>query len=126
MTASRRLKKGDFWLIGGLLFLAALLFACSAWWPKEPGATVCVMVDDKRYAVYPLGIDTEADILTPYGHNRLVIRDGAARIVDADCPQQICVRRRAIRASGEVIVCLPHRVVVTVEGGDRADVDAIT
>ena len=125
MTAPRRLKKGDLWLIGGLLLLAALLFAWQTFRPAKPGAFVRVTVNDQPYATYRLDADIKADILTPYGHNRLVIQNGAASIDDADCPQQICVHHRAISRSGEVIVCLPHRVVVTVEGGDFADVDAI-
>ena len=126
MSASRRLKKGDLWLIGGVLLAAAVLFAWSALRPASPGAQVRVTVDEQTYAVCPLDTDTELNIVTPYGQNRLVIQNGTAFIETADCPQQICVHHRAISKTGEVIVCLPHRVVVTVEHGDAPDVDAIT
>ena len=125
MTAPRRLKKGDLWLIGGLLLVAALLFLWRICFPAPPGATVRVTVDDTLFATYPLSVDTEADVVTSYGHNHLVIRDGAVWVDDADCPQQICVHHRAISHSGDVIVCLPHRVVVTVEGGAAPDVDTV-
>ena len=125
MTAPRRLKKGDFWLIGGLLILAALLFLWRVCFPAQPGATVRVTVDDALFATYPLSADTEADIVTPYGRNRLVIQGGAVWVGDADCPQQICVHHRPVSASGDVIVCLPHRLVVTVEGGAAPDVDTV-
>ena len=125
MTGARRLKKGDFWLIGGLLAFTALLFLWRVCFPAPQGAIVRVTVDDQPYATYPLSVDTEADIVTENGHNHLVIRDGAVFIDDADCPQQICVHHRAISHSGDVIVCLPHRVVVTVEGGAAPDVDTV-
>ena len=126
MTAPRRLKKGDFWLIGGLLFVVALLFLWHVCFPAPPGATVRVTVDDQVYGIYPLSVDTEVEIVTPHGHNHLVIQGGAVSIDGADCPQQICAHHRAISRTGDVIVCLPHRVVVTVEGADAAAVDAVT
>ena len=126
MTGARRLTQGDSWLIGGLLIRVVLLFLWRVFFPAPPGATVRVTVDDRPYATYPLSVDTEVDIITEHGHNHLVIRDGAVFVDDADCPQQICVHHRAISRSGDVIVCLPHRVVVTVEGGDVPDVDAVT
>ena len=125
MTAARRLKKGDFWLIGGLLLLALLLFLWRVCFPAPAGATVRVTVNDELYATYSLSADTEADVVTPYGHNHLVIQGGAVWVDDADCPQQICVHHRAISRAGDVIVCLPHRVVVTVEGGAAPDVDTV-
>ena len=71
MSGARRLKKGDCWLIGGLLLVAALLFAWRAWRPAPPGATVRVTVDDQPYAVYPLNENTAVDIVTPHGHSAL-------------------------------------------------------
>lgn len=49
------------------------------------------------------------------GSNRLILRDGAADIIEADCPDQICARQQPITEVGQTIVCMPHRVVVTIE-----------
>ena len=57
-----------------------------------------------------------------------MIEDGAARMEDADCPDQICVRQGKIRAQGETIICLPNRVVVRITGTgepDGEEVDAV-
>jgi hypothetical protein len=37
----------------------------------------------------------------------------------ADCPDKLCVSHREIFREGESIVCLPHRVVVTVTKGGK-------
>ena len=42
---------------------------------------------------------------------------------DADCPDRLCVKQGSISKNGESIVCLPHKVIVTVTGGDGADYD---
>ena len=46
---------------------------------------------------------------------------------EADCPDQICRKHKAIDKSGETIVCLPHKVVIEVEADTREqELDGIT
>ena len=45
-------------------------------------------------------------------------------VVSADCPTQDCVRSGSISRAGESIVCLPGRVVITIEG-DSGNYDLI-
>ena len=42
---------------------------------------------------------------------------------DASCPDQLCVHQNAIDKTGQTIVCLPNKVVVTVENGEEDEVD---
>ena len=72
----------------------------------------------------PLSEDTRIVLGEGEHTNTLVIENGAARVVEASCPDQICVNQGAVRYEGESIVCLPHKLVVTVEGGRPNDVDA--
>ena len=58
--------------------------------------------------------------------NTLVIAGGTARVIEASCPDQICVRRGAVQYAGESIVCLPHKLVVTVQGGAGNGLDGST
>ena len=44
----------------------------------------------------------------------------------ADCPDQICVRQKAISKEGESIICLPNKVVVSIVGGEEKELDAVT
>ena len=41
----------------------------------------------------------------------------AVRMIDAECPDKICVKTGAVSRSGQSIVCAPHKIVVTVTGG---------
>ena len=43
----------------------------------------------------------------------------------AECPDQICVKHRAIFREGESIICLPNEIVVTIRGGEEPEVDEI-
>ena len=47
-------------------------------------------------------------------------------MAEASCPDQLCVHQPAIRYHGQTIVCLPHRVSVTIEGGEEAPLDGVS
>lgn len=46
--------------------------------------------------------------------NKIEVRDGQIAIVDANCDDQICVRKGFISKTGQTIVCLPHRLVIEI------------
>lgn len=117
--------KNDVLLIAALLMLGGAL-ALFLYATKQDGGMVRVQVDGCTELELPLGEDTR--ILLGEGGkftNLLVIENGAARILEANCPDQICVNHGAIRYAGESIVCLPHRLIVTIEGGAGNDIDGM-
>lgn len=83
-----------------------------------PGSSVVVEVDGKTVASYPL--DTDGVFVLNGGTNTLEIKDGRARISDADCPNMQCVRQGWISRGGQSIVCLPNKLIVTVISSDRS------
>ena len=52
-----------------------------------------------------------------------MIADGKADMKDADCPDRLCVKQKAISRQNENIVCLPNKIVVTVIESDAKGVD---
>ncbi len=44
----------------------------------------------------------------------LIIKDGEAYMLEADCPNQICVHHSPVSHKGENIVCLPNRVIIEI------------
>lgn len=120
-----------------LLVLAVLLLAGCAWCiqlaVRKQGGEAQITVDGKEFAVLPLDQDTEltlspevfsfADEDSAFA-NTIVIRDGRVCVTKANCPDKICVNQGWIEYGGESIVCLPHRLVVTVRG-TAAKADAI-
>ena len=89
--------------------------ASAAWAPNMSVYQVSVSVDGKESAVYSLSdtVDTKIDGYQG-GFNHLVIHDGKAVFTEADCPDGRCTRMGPVSEPGEWIVCLPHRVTVTV------------
>lgn len=106
-------------LLGGALALFLRL-------TRQAGGTVIVQIGGTVVMELPLSADTELVLGEGARTNTLVIRDGTAQVVEASCPDQICVRQGAIQYAGESIVCLPHRLVVTVQGGAANGIDGST
>lgn len=109
------MKKRDILLIGAILILA-LAAALVVRLAKKPGAYVVVRVDGAEVGAYSLSQPQTCTLNG--GTNILRIEDGKAWLVEADCPDQICVRQGVIDAVGETITCLPNRLTITVYGGD--------
>lgn len=113
------------------ILIAALLLAGGAlllWLglTRQAGGTARVQIGGETVMELPLSQDARV-VLGEGGHtNTLVIENGAARVEQADCPDQVCVRQGAVRYNGESIVCLPHKLIVSIEGGGSNGVDGIT
>ena len=126
MNEKRKIRN-DIIFIVALLAVAAvagLLFFLF----REDGDRVVVTVDGDVMAEYPLSKDAEVDIRTGREEeqlNRLVIKDGQAFIERATCPDGICAAHSPIHRDGESIVCLPHKVVVTVSTSEGEAPDVI-
>lgn len=116
------MKKADFLLAGAVLLAAAALYLLLG--PKGPGAWVVVTRDGGEWGRYPLDQDATA-VIGGEERNVLRIADGRASVVEANCGSQACVRTGEISREGEAIVCLPHRLVIRVEGGGAGDLDAL-
>ena len=116
------MKKADFILIGAVLCVAGVLLLF-LYGHSHTGAYVTVEVDGQVAETLPLDEDTEYLIESEHGTNTLIIEGGAARMSAADCPDKICVRHKKISQSGESIICLPHKVIVTVVSDREREVD---
>ena len=88
---------------------------------QPKGAYAVVRVDNAVVATFPLSEDTEYEIAGVGGKNTLVIKGGKADIVFAECPDGICADHAPVSKVGDAIVCLPHKVVVTVASGNKSD-----
>ena len=83
---------------------------------KGEGAYVIVMAQNEEISRYSLAIDGIYDING--GTNTIEIKDGRVRMLEAFCPNHLCIRQGWIRFEGQSIVCLPNKVTVTVCGTD--------
>jgi len=88
---------------------------------------VSVAVDGNYDSRYSLNHDKEVLIKDKNGGwNLLVIKNGTAFIDSANCPNQDCVKQGIISRNNQSIICLPHRVTVTITNPKDEAVDEET
>lgn len=117
--------RNDLFLIAGLM-LSSLIILLVTFHVRESGAYVKVTVDGTFYGEYPLSQDAEIPIRNGQNYNLLVIQDESAYIKEASCKNQLCVHQGKIRYDGQSIICLPNKVVISVIGGEKQKVDAVS
>ena len=103
-------------LIATLIIVCAAAFLIINFVVKKDGITAVVKVDGN--IVYMLPLDKNASVTVEGyqgGSNTVVIENGTVYMKDADCPDKLCEK---------TIVCLPHRVVVEIQGGE-GNVDSL-
>jgi hypothetical protein len=90
------------------------------------GASILVEVNGLSVYKASLRQDSEFSVKGTRGELLLEVRDGGIRVVRADCPNRICVRTGSRSHSGDVIVCVPNKVVIRVGSNQASRVGGIT
>jgi len=86
---------------------------------------VRVEVDGVLYGTYNIPANGEVkEVKIEAGdgdYNTLMISDKGVSISEANCPDQICVKWGNITRPGQTIVCLPHKVVISITGNQEGE-----
>lgn len=69
----------------------------------------------------------EFTLKTDNGHyNTIAVKHNSIRVKDADCPNKLCVKSGWISNPGEIIVCLPFKLIINIEAASNKDIDGAT
>ena len=112
-----RARALDFVIIPLLLTASFLMLP----WSEGSSESVRIQCEDGIY-IYPLSQDRTVTVRGPAGNTVGKIESGSVSIIWSDCPNRTCMSGSVSRYPG-TLVCLPNRVIVTVEG-NGGDVDA--
>ena len=116
-----RIKKGDILFIVFLLFI--LLFSFFFVSKRKIGEYAIVTVD-KETKKYSLSEDSILQFEDDKGEkNTVVIQNNQVYMKEARCPDQICVRHKAISKNGESIICLPNEVYIEIQSKEKKETD---
>lgn len=110
------MKTTRFWVC---LITVVLIIACALalWlsWPVNQGTMADIFVEGQCIRTIALDQVQEAEYIAvegAIGINRIAVEQGRIRVVEADCPDQICVQQGWASDSRLPIVCLPNKVVI--------------
>lgn len=120
-----QLRFGD-WLVA---FLFVALAAGSFWFggltsTNEPAVghlIAVVMVGNRQSTTQDLATPFDFAVHGAIGEMLLQVANRRIRILRSTCPNQVCVRQGAVHRPGEMLVCVPNRVVVLIRRANEAE-----
>lgn len=122
------MRKADIVLILIITLIASGFLLYQRYAASNAGNLVVVITDNGEVIKeIPLNDETEEriEIMDDGEYNLVIISGGEVWVEDADCRDLVCVHTKKISRSGETIVCLPHKLVIEIEGEGASEIDAL-
>ncbi len=95
-------------------FLPLLFFG----WNGNPVTRAVVSVDGEEVRTIALTTHEGREsftVETPDGRNTVTVDGHTIAVTEADCHDKICVKTGAISKKGDVIACLPHKLIIEIK-----------
>ncbi len=88
-------------------------------------ANVVITIDgDVKYKL-DLNKDEQYEIVNKEQKNIVRIKNGSAKMMDANCSDGLCLYQSEISYGNESIICLPHKLIVTIENVEYGEIDTV-
>ena len=113
----RIIKKADIILFICLILIGGAL-SYLAFSGSSTGDLVVVKVNGEVYGKYSLTKDRTITVNRDGHMNKITIKGGKVQVSKSNCKNQVCVKQGSISSTHQSIVCIPNRVVVSIEGKD--------
>ena len=105
------------------LFLIMVSSALMIFQSKSVAEKVHIEVNGNLYACYDLKNDREVVIETDFGRNVICIENSKVFVTDSSCNDKLEIHAGCIEKTGQSLVCLPNRLVITLKGEVSTDVN---
>lgn len=110
------MKKADIILIvSGIIISGLFIFLLLN---QSRGGVAEVVIDGKMYRTINLSVDDTITIQNNDYINVIEIKNGKVFMKEANCPNGDCIKMGEIYRNNQAIVCLPHKLSITVKGSD--------
>ena len=124
------MKKKDMILIALALLCALALWLVSQLTLNTEASSIVVLLDGVEVLRKPLVVSNTYEIgQEDGGRNVIRVENGAVWMEEANCRDGLCIRQGKMKNGAKTIVCLPHKLVVKMDGdapiSDNSDLDII-
>jgi hypothetical protein len=105
-----------------LTILGSLFFTFG----RVPGKQLVIYAGEKIVFSGPLAQDRRLDLQGPLGVTSIEVAGGRVRVVSSPCPRKICIGMGEAWRSGDLLACVPNRIVVRIEGEGSKGYDLLS
>jgi len=122
----RLLRKGDIFIF---IFLALLGYFVLLWSSQNEIENPAAFIQINNVIQYELDLRQDQIIalkeFTP--PVKVEVRNHSIGIIQNDCEQKICIKMGFISDAGQMIVCVPKKILIYISGNDQnRSIEAIT
>lgn len=111
-----RQRRNSVILAVGLAAVLFVIYLVQQIKPEKESAKAVVQVDGEIVHTMYLDRDEEYTAKGPDdSYNIIAVEDGSVMVKEANCKNQVCVQTGKICNEGEVIACLPHKLIVYID-----------
>lgn len=114
------MKKKDFILIAVILLAIVIAFFANKAINSGQSDRIEIYVNNKLYKEYLIDANEKITIKNGNEKNVVYIHDNGVEMLEADCPDGVCVDTGFINKPGQSIVCLPHKINIKIVTDDKS------
>ena len=96
-----------------VLLIVSLLATFIVFKNRDEGEKINIYINSELYETVDLN-----EVSSPYTislpHNTLLVESDGVSVIDADCPDKVCIKRGKMR-SGVPIICAPNALYISCE-----------
>ena len=94
---------------------------------KNSNLNAEISINGELYKIVSLeDNEQEIEIETELGRNVIKIHNKGAEVIEADCPDHVCIDTGFKDRAGDMIVCLPNKVAVEIKGNTEVEIDELS
>ena len=112
-----------------IFLIVTLSVGAILWIGRDTGhqartATSAIVFKDGK-PIAELDLRQNKVFILPSREMEIEVNEGRVRVARSDCPKQICVRSGWMKEPGEIIVCVPNKILIEVRSSGAPLLDAV-
>jgi len=125
------MKRTKIWLMVFILIISVSFGVILSGKAEEDRGNKIAGIYQEGSVIYSIALDS---VKKPYfikikgerGINTVTVEPGRICVSEADCPDKSCVNCRWISKPGQMVVCLPNRLMIKIESEAAVGIDGLS
>ncbi|MFO7889200.1 MAG: NusG domain II-containing protein [bacterium] len=118
------LKPGDYVVSLLIIFFIVIYYSMILITPSQNKIVEIIDCKNNLYR-YSANDNYKLDIPGPYGVTEIQIKKGNVWVQKASCPHKTCKHMGTINQRGEMIICIPNRILIRI-AGNNSELDGVS
>lgn len=112
-----------------IIFVLSLIFSVVIMFKNDNDRIAYIYSDGKLiYKIDLNDVENSYTLKVEYGeecYNIIEVKNGSIGVIEASCPDKICMQSGFITNSALPVTCLPNKMIIKIEGKSEDDPDVI-